>query len=305
MVSPNGAERQANQDVGKPTYSGLGWAVFSPDGTQYARYNAFGNTGQPWTLKSVFEVYDFDRCAGLLSNHRQMVLDSGVAYPGGVAFSPNGRYLYVSKWQTVLQFDTQAPDLLASKTVVAEYDGFLDSYQTVQLPTRFYSMALAPDGRIYICVPNYPSRFLHVIEKPDLPGLACEVRQHAVQLPYYNSYSMPNMPSYRLGAWRDSPCDTLKTASGIAIPGVFRPEIRVFPNPNSGVFNVSTGLPTEQVEIEWSIRDLAGRQRANGHSARPFFEVSAQGLPAGVYVLALREKTGLWNVAEKFVVMQE
>ena len=101
-----GPELQAEQVIGKPVYSGVGWAAFSPDGTRFARYNFSGNTGEPQTLKSILDVYDFDRCAGLLSNHRQMVLDSGVAYPGGVAFSSNSRYLYVSKWQTIVQLDS-------------------------------------------------------------------------------------------------------------------------------------------------------------------------------------------------------
>ena len=40
---------------------------------------------------------------------------------------------------------------------------------------------------------------LHVIHYPDEPGLACEVEQYGVSLPYYHLRSMPNFPNYRLG----------------------------------------------------------------------------------------------------------
>lgn len=52
--------------------------------------------------------------------------------------------------------------------------------------------------------------YLHVINNPDLPGDNCDVCQHCVALPSWNSFSMPNFPNYRLGYLEGSPCDTLR-----------------------------------------------------------------------------------------------
>jgi hypothetical protein len=69
---------------------------------------------------------------------------------------------------------------------------------------------LAPDGRIYMSS-NSGTRYLHVIEQPDSLGLACSVCQHCVELPSYNSFSIPNFPNYRLHHEVGSPCDTLRS----------------------------------------------------------------------------------------------
>src|SRR5690606_1739043 len=125
----------------------------------------FGGAAVP----DLLSVYDFDRCTGLMSNPTQFVYGDS-AWSGGVAISPNSRYLYVSHYNYIFQFDLWADDLLSSKDTVAIYDGYLvEITPTSQLPTRFFLMQLGPDGRIYI---NCPAgvNVLHVIENPDLPG---------------------------------------------------------------------------------------------------------------------------------------
>lgn len=43
----------------------------------------------------------------------------------GVAVSPNDRYLYVSSWIYMYQFDLWASNITASKDIVAVYDNVL------------------------------------------------------------------------------------------------------------------------------------------------------------------------------------
>ena len=43
-------------------------------------------------------------------------------YGRGVAFSPNGRFLYVSTDLDVYQFDTEADDIAASEVHIAQWD---------------------------------------------------------------------------------------------------------------------------------------------------------------------------------------
>ncbi|MCB0548394.1 MAG: PKD domain-containing protein [Phaeodactylibacter sp.] len=128
------------------------------------------------------------------------------AWSGGVAISPNSRFLYVSSFKNVYQYDLWAEDIPASKDTVAVWDGFM---VPPVFATTFFLMQLGPDGKIYINS-NNAVPYLHVINNPDLPGDSCDVCQHCVALPSWNSFSLPNFPNYRLGHLQGSPCDTLR-----------------------------------------------------------------------------------------------
>ena len=49
---------------------------------------------------------------------------------------------------------------------------------------------------------------MHVINRPNLGGEACDMQQHVFDFPYYYR-SPPNFPNYRLGSLDGSACDTL------------------------------------------------------------------------------------------------
>jgi len=197
LLDPSGVRRIEDQVIGENVQTGLGQAVFSPDGRWHVRFNTISPT-----LGCYLDIYEFDRCTGLLSNPIAQHLDIP-ALAGGAAISPNSRYLYITTTPQIDQYDLYAPDILASRQTVAEYDGFGDPFATI-----FYQIQLAPDGKMYVCAAN-GSKYLHIIHQPDLPGLACQVEQHGYQLPTYNASSIPNFPNYRLGPIDGSPCDTL------------------------------------------------------------------------------------------------
>jgi hypothetical protein len=85
---------------------------FSPDGSKFFR----NHPGGLLTL-------DFDRCDGTFSNPVYWDYDTVPNGTGGVAISPNNRFLYLCSGYTVQQYDLEAPDVLASREVVAVYDG--------------------------------------------------------------------------------------------------------------------------------------------------------------------------------------
>jgi len=202
LVTRNGVKVYDSQTIGEKIPNGWDHAVFSPDGKWYIRYSWWGNTIT--NSHSSIYLYNFDRCSGTLSNFQSYELkDNG---PGGVAVSPNSRYLYVSNWDTIFQYDLKATNVFATETVVASYDGF---HGEDGRPVRFFTPQLAPDNRIYLCVPNVPSRYLHYIEYPDSAGLACKVVQHGIKLPVYNSNTLPNLPYFRLYEEDGGPCDTI------------------------------------------------------------------------------------------------
>ena len=246
LLTPNGIEAPLIQEEGFQLHDDLGQAVFSPDGTKYARYNEDG-----LAQKVFLDLYDFDRCTGLLSNHRQDSID--IRVPGGVAFSPSSRYLYVSLWEEIWQYDLQATDIFASGVLVAEYDGFLGDNNGLLYHNRFFMMQLAPDGRIYINIPNTNSQYLHVIQYPDRAGLDCEVRQHAIQLPAFNAFTLPNLPWYRLGPEDGSACDTL------GLDNLPMAHFRFDPDPDDSLNVVFTDLSAYQPEQwQWDFGDGSG-----------------------------------------------
>ena len=92
------------------------------------------------------EIYDFDRCNGGLSNHRRMHYNANIS--GGVAISPNSRYLYVSSYEHVYQYDLWASDIESTKVTVAVYDGYQSPFGS-----KFFMAQLAPDGKIISTAP--------------------------------------------------------------------------------------------------------------------------------------------------------
>jgi hypothetical protein len=196
LFDPMGVHLMDSQSIGFTVYDGVGQSVFSPDGKHYALYNTVSSV-----LGAYIDLYDFDSCEGLFYNHRQYhFLTNGW---GGAAFSPNSRYLYINYFTKAYQYDLEATNVWASQVQVAEYDGFLDPFNTT-----FYLMQLAPDGKIYASSTGSVSS-LHVIHSPDEPGLGCQYQQHGVELPTRNTFSIPTFPNYRLGPLDGFSCDTL------------------------------------------------------------------------------------------------
>ncbi|MFT4759456.1 MAG: hypothetical protein ACI9LN_001420 [Saprospiraceae bacterium] len=171
-----------------------GTIVISPDGTKLIRYEV--------PLLDRVYIYDFDRCTGELSDNISFSVPN-LTSGSGTSISPNSQYLYITSREHIYQFDLWADDIEASKEVVAIYDG----YQS-PIASTFFLSQLGPDGRIYANCTN-GENVLHAIQYPNKAGEACEVRQHSVQLPTYNAFTMPHFPNYRLGALDGSPCDTL------------------------------------------------------------------------------------------------
>jgi hypothetical protein len=181
---------------------------FSPDGSKYVIYGWNGecipDTGP---CQYALNIYDFDRCTGLLSNPQSHIFEFPNVY-GYCAISPNSRYLYISQSNKIRQCDLEADDIFGSCEIVAELDGFVDNLlETWQYGPWFNAMQLAPDGKIYIS--GGACHYLHTIDNPDEPGTACNVNQHSVQLPTINGYTIGNFPNFRLGPLDGSSCDTL------------------------------------------------------------------------------------------------
>jgi len=122
------------------------------------------------------------------------------AFHGGIAFSPNSRYLYLSSDRNFYQYDTEAPNIAASRITI-------DALPPPPSGTDFAMIQLAPDQKIYVS--GYNLKELHVIHNPNAGGLACNFEKNIFSFTHSLGRSIPNHPYYGLGPWDGSPCDTL------------------------------------------------------------------------------------------------
>lgn len=176
-----------------PVWQNWTWQrVFTPDGRYLITLD----------LDNGVRIHPYNRCTGELGP--LMTLSYQRSGLGGVAVSPNSRFLYVNTEREVMQYDLSAGDIAATRDTVAVYDGFIDTV-IVGAPTYFFFPTLGPDGKIYFLDNTV---YLHYIAKPNKQGAACQVVQRGLRTPTYN-LGPPYFPNYRLGPLDNSPCDTL------------------------------------------------------------------------------------------------
>lgn len=280
LLSPNGLEGPWEQEIGFRqattdfTENGFGQRAFSLDGSKFVDYDYDNFT----------QVFDFDRCTGLLSNARMIDhgIDPAINNGGaGIAFSPSGQFLYLTRTNngyTLFQYDTEAVDILSSEVVV--YDCPLIGQQ---VECGVGNMLLAPDGKIYIGGADTIS--YSIIHQPDSLGLACGFELGGLTFPLaYPSYYFPYWPNYRLGALEGSGCDTI--ASSAVVPLHRAASLQVYPNPSRGPATVAYELPTG-MEAELRVVDALGRVVRAQQGITGKGSLALEALPSGIYLVCL------------------
>ncbi|MEI2759851.1 MAG: T9SS type A sorting domain-containing protein [Bacteroidia bacterium] len=299
LITPNGIQNLSVQSVGSQNRTGGAHTNFSPDGEKLVFTNWLG----------LIEVYDFDRCTGLLNNPVTIEPDLGnPPYPfiWSCEFSPDESKLYVTTNQTtsyLFQYDLNAPNIPGSKDTLWSFNLF---------PYAIGGLKLAPDNKIYLSnvyynasnyypyrdsVYNMYNMNLSVINQPDSLGAACDFQPYSFYLGGKRTYlGLPNNPDYELEAVAGSVCDTL---TGIAPSPLERGGVRIFPNPANSTLYVS-GMPEGKNEIE--VYDIYGRLLLKKNaSAAGSIDVSS--LSDGVYNLRIKNEAGEY-FKKRFVVIK-
>ncbi|HMT29871.1 MAG TPA: T9SS type A sorting domain-containing protein [Bacteroidia bacterium] len=215
LISPTGITAMPIQNIGSLNETNIGKIGISPDGSKLC----FTNLG------GIIELYDFDRCSGTISSPITIEPPLSVGpypYYWSSEFSVTGQFLYVTSTTNPVsklwQFDTWAPDIFASKTLI---------WQTSLPPYTAGALKRGPDDKIYLSCAwiqsngwyyypydssmYYPENMnLSVINSPDSAGLACDFQPWSFYLGGKRTYwGLPNNPDYDMPALAGSPCDTL------------------------------------------------------------------------------------------------
>lgn len=207
-----------------------GQSVFNYDGSKYATtVKSFQSTG-------LVSIFDFDRCYGKLSNlkviHAPEIvfpidsITNGLdALTTGLAYSPNGRFLYVALQYDIYQYDTQD----TTWYLVAGIDTTFTQFQ------NYTTIYLAPDSKLYIGNFNGLSKQMSRIDNPDVKGAGCNFCPRCLRLDsvfhYGGAGTPPCMPNYSLGAkvcFPDGATEVQKAANNILL----------YPNPANTQLNI-------------------------------------------------------------------
>jgi WD40 repeat protein len=244
LVAPEGISLDGEQEIGKVHLYGEYSVRFSPDGTKYA-YAAYCPADGPptWPVLHPSELFDFDRSNGHLNDPIEFSFFDTNSWIHNIAFSPNSKLLYASLGKRIYQWDTDAQDMDSTMTIVGENDG----YTWYGVPTFFSYCQLAPDNRIYLCSLG---PFMHIIDKPDIPGVGCDVIQRNIHFPNDKPIMcIPNFPDFRLGS--------VTAVSEIANER----SILIYPNPANDFLQIhfTEDFPVSN-SLEIEIIDYLGRQ---------------------------------------------
>jgi Secretion system C-terminal sorting domain len=302
LLTPEGIKGPYYHSTGVPwpviyTNQQVSGAVFSPDGTKYAKAGTRIAEGAP----AMVHVFDFDRCTGAFSCPKTYEIQDDPDYTPtiDVAFSPNSRFLYVTADTKIYQFDTSEKNLGSTKVLVGEYDGFW-----APLKTTLYQLQLAPNGKIYVGASN-GAHILHTIHNPDEKGLACRFINHDLELLTKNGLTLPTFPNFRLYDWEGSPCDTLGINApndSLLVRWAGHESIRISPNP-ANQFTLMTVPSCKNGTI--TVFDAIGRlvYEQKGVFSNKTYDINVSDWPAGVYFAVVRDGTRAKVVATRLVVV--
>jgi hypothetical protein len=273
LLTPEGIKGPFIQQIG-PKYGVANelhaYSVFSPDGSKYASV----------TSLSYVVVMDFDRCTGFFANPDSIYnnnstdpIHNPLSGGGCLAFSPNGRYLYVDNPSELNQYDLQSSHI--GNGIQIEKD------------TNVFQMGilqLAPNGKKYIGCWNGGSYKIHVIDHPDSLGLACGFRLLGQSVSTPNSVGIPYFPNFRLGALPGT-CDTITTDLN-TIAAAYPSFASIGPNPASDRAEIIyyTGSNTVNEAI---IYDINGKEVWSNHENGSYgsMVVNLDKFQSGIYLV--------------------
>ncbi|TAH44313.1 MAG: T9SS type A sorting domain-containing protein [Bacteroidetes bacterium] len=303
LLTSDGVSPLIDQQIGYSTNAGFLRLYFNHEGDKMVLIDVLG----------LIELYDFDRCTGLLSNLKTIHPENPnvpiETYFWSAEFSSDDRVLYVSTISVpvcfLYQYDLTASNISSTKLL-------LDS---INSPGENGDLRLAPDGRIYWAGWYYTGTFpfpyddstynqynmyLSVINQPNQLGLASNFQKYSFYLGGHRSYlGLPNNPNYEMIAKGGSICDTLGLPNAVT-ENELKGRIAVFPNPAGSSITISYDA-NQNAKTEVRIRDLAGRVVLQQSLKSNMVDVRI--LADGVYLLQLYLNEQFYSM-EKITILK-
>jgi Secretion system C-terminal sorting domain len=280
-----------------PVCQNHGATLFSPKGDKYAVWG-----------DCKIQLMDYNRCTGQLSNYKEVLPPiERLVRGGGLAFSPSGRYLYVSDYRRLYRIDVEA-DTLAFQLVRDSW-GAWNNPMVIAGGAALSYMYLAPDGKIYI-VPPYRAKYIHVLSnlEEDKP-LDVTFGREGLKLPVFNLQTIPAYFNTDLGflPGGGGPCDTISVSAYEQENMLHKSIFSLHPNPASSQTFVNLEA-TSSFDLSGFVIELANITGQLITTFKPVANVNAQlietsHLPSGVYFVSLRNKSQVLHT-EKLVILQ-
>lgn len=306
LISIGGTANYSIQNIGAIQNNGFGNISFNAIGTRMAYLN----------YKGLLELFDFDRCTGILSNPETVYPENTQSpWPQrwSSAFSPSGDILYVSSIAAfspdscyLVQFDLTASNIAASA----------DTLWRTPFMMNMGQLKLAPDGKIYMghnFNGGYPyndttyntfNMNLSVINSPDNLGAACDLQPYSFYLGGKRTYlGLPNNPDYDLGPVAGSICDTLVGLSPNFEEAKENPELHIYYSPiwQTAFINANKLKPGNYV---LKVFDVQGRvvfeESASFSSSYYTKNLNCINFTKGIYLVLLQTEGE--RLVERFVV---
>lgn len=299
LVDTGGITPQPIQSIGTLNPTNLAKITFNPVGDKFVFTN----------LNDLIEMYDFDRCTGIISNPVTIEPNASPGnyhYLWSAEFSGSGRYLYVSTsidTSFIYQYDTYASNITSTKIPISSF---------TQIYNAGGALKRGPDGKIYYASAwndgvnyNFPypdteynvvNMNLGVINQPDSPGVACDFQPFSFYLGGKRNYwGLPNNPDYDLPQLHGSSCDTLHVK--IDEVSKEKDDLQVYPNPTNGTITIqSEKYQNGEIRITDAIgKSIRSVQLTNGR-------IVIENLNPGIYTLGLFENDILQTIKKIIVV---
>jgi hypothetical protein len=302
LISPNGISNPITQNIGAFSISSAADITFSKDGSKMMVSSVPG----------LIEVFDFDRCTGVLSNFQLIEPElHSTDYIASNTISPNNRFAYVSSnWDTsyVIQYDLTANPINSSADTVGTFYWPL---------TTTGALRIGPDDKIYLSnlannnlVYPYPyqdtmysiyNMYLGVVNYPDSSGLACDFQPYSFFLGGKRTYyGLPNNPNYELGPLTGTLCDSL---IGINEEEINNRYFDISPNPSRETITISllkNNILKENINIEIFCSDGRLYQQIQKEPTE-IINIDVSSFPEAVYFISIH--LGAQIQTSKFIKM--
>ncbi len=290
LLNPEGFSMYAQQSIGPAIgCRRVGSSVFSSDGSKYARTN-----------NCLSVVLDFDRCGGFFSNPVALERPPYTLGGGGLAFSPDNRWLYETSSLSIFRADLDSPSPFLDSLFKQPYYEGVSEYV---FGTSLAYMQPAPDGKIYMNS-QHREKFLSGL---NIENDTFQYQPAVLELPITVVRTLPHFPNFRLYDLHDSPCDTLGIDGpvvAVSEPEIKPEKIRIYPNP-AGRWVTITSAPSVVSIVKVSIFDELGKEVFRTDlpvSPKPLY-LQLPLMTSGIYLIKISFQNGqmIWK---KLVVNQ-